>query len=125
MTIALNILFLPYSTKKIRPAYISKYNHKQDNQVILLRITNNDKNWHYLTVKSIPKLLNGITSKHNGEFYCLNCFYSYRRKNKLIRHEKICKNHDFCDVKMPNENKKILKYNPGEKSLKAPFSVFT
>ena len=26
--------------------------------------------------------------------------------------------HDFCYVKMPDEDKKILKYNPGEKSLK-------
>ena len=67
-TIALNILFIPYNTKKIRPAHVSKYNYKRDNQVILLRITNNDKNWHYLAVKSIPKLLNGITSKHNGDF---------------------------------------------------------
>ena len=119
--IALNILFVPYNTKKIRPAYVSKYNYKRRNQVVLLMITNNDENWHYLTVKSIPKLLNGITSKYNADFYCLNCFHSYRTKNKLIRYEKICKDHDFCDVKMPNENNKILKDNPGEKSLKAPF----
>ena len=26
--IALNILFVPYNSKQIRPAYISKYNHK-------------------------------------------------------------------------------------------------
>ena len=25
---------------------------------------------------------------------------------------------------MPNENNKILKYNPGEKSLKAPFIIY-
>ena len=36
--IALNILFVPYNTKKIRPAYISKYNYKRDNQVNLLRL---------------------------------------------------------------------------------------
>ena len=29
-TIALNILFLPYNTKQIKPKYISKYNHKRD-----------------------------------------------------------------------------------------------
>ena len=27
---ALNILYVPYNTKQIRPAYISKYNHKRD-----------------------------------------------------------------------------------------------
>ena len=51
-TIALNILYVPYNIKQIRPAYVSKYNHKRDNQVILLMITDNEK-WHYLTVKNI------------------------------------------------------------------------
>ena len=37
-TIAINILFVPHNTKQIRPAYISKYNHKRDNQVNLLII---------------------------------------------------------------------------------------
>ena len=43
MTIALNILFVQYNTKQIRPAYISKYNNKRDNQVILLMISNNEE----------------------------------------------------------------------------------
>ena len=30
-TIALNILFVPYNTKQIRPVHISKYNYKRDN----------------------------------------------------------------------------------------------
>ena len=55
-TIALNILFVPCNTKQIRLAYKSKYNRKQDNQVILLMITN-DKNWHYLAVKNLSGLL--------------------------------------------------------------------
>ena len=46
-TIALNILFVPYNTKQIRPGYISKYNNKCDNQLNLLMITDNEK-WHYL-----------------------------------------------------------------------------
>ena len=88
-------------------------------------ITNGDENWHHLAVKSIPKLLRGITSNHNGDFYCLNCFHSYRTKNKHKRHERICKDHEFCHVKMPNENNKILKYNPGEKLLKVPFIIYS
>ena len=60
-TISLNILFLKYNTKQIKQAYISKYSHEQDNQVILLMITNDDGNWHYLAIKSISALLRGIT----------------------------------------------------------------
>ena len=83
-TIALNILFLPYNIKQIRPAYISKYNHERNNRVILLMITNNEcENWHYLTVKSLSRLLKGITSNHVGDFYCLNCSHSYTTKKGL------------------------------------------
>ena len=46
-------------------------------------------------------------------------------KKRLEKHEKICKDHDFCHVKMPDENNKILKYNPGEKSLKVPFIIYS
>ena len=121
--IALNILFVPYNTEEIRLAYKSKYNFKRENQVILLMITDGTK-WHYLAVKSLPALLRGITSNHNGDFYCLNCFHSYRTENKLKKHEKVCNDHDYCYVEMPNEDNKILKYNHGEKSLKAPFMIY-
>ena len=59
-TIALNILFVPYNTEKIRLAYPqTKHNNKRENQVILLMITD-AKKWHYLAVKSLPALLRRI-----------------------------------------------------------------
>ena len=33
------------------------------------------KIWHYLAVKSLSALLRGITSNHNGDFYCVGCFH--------------------------------------------------
>ena len=33
------------------------------------------KKWHYLAVKILSALIRGITSKDDGDFYCLNCFY--------------------------------------------------
>ena len=44
--IALNILYVPYNTKKIEIAYKFKYNLIRDNQIILLMISNGE-NWHY------------------------------------------------------------------------------
>ena len=84
----------------------------------------NDKNWHYLVVKRLPGLLKGITSNHKEDFYCLNCFCTNTTKNKLEEHKKICENHDYCHVEMPNENNKIIKYNQGEKSIKLPFIIY-
>ena len=119
----MNILFVPHNKKEIRPAYVSKYNHKCKNQGILLMITDDGKRWHYLVARSLSALLRGISSSNNGDFYCLNCFHSYRTLNKLKKHERVCNNHDYCRIDMPEEHEKI-KYLPGEKSLKAPFIIF-
>ena len=75
---ALNVLFVPYNKKEIEILYKSKYNYKRKKQVILLVITNNNNRWHYLAVKSLKALFRGITSSNNEDFYCLNCFHSYR-----------------------------------------------
>ena len=107
-SIALNILYVPHNTKKICHAYKSKCNLTRQNQVILLMITDGEK-LHYLAVTSLSRLLRGITSNHNGNFYCLNCFCTYTTENKLESHKKVCENHDYCSIEMPNEDNKILK----------------
>ena len=116
------IYYLYLIKKEIRPEYISQYNHKLKKQVILLMITDDGKWWHYLAVRSLSALLRGISSGNNGDFYCLNCFHSYGTLNKLKKHERVCNNHDYCRIDMPEEHEKI-KYLPGEKSLKAPFII--
>ena len=55
--------------------------------------------WHYLARITLSAFLAKKSSNHNGYFYCLKCFNWYNTKNKL-------------------------KYNPGEKSLKAPFAIY-
>ena len=97
-TIALNILYISYTTEEIKHAYMSKHNLKHENQVIFLMITDGEK-WHYLAVEKLSALLKGITSKH----------------------KRVCEDHDYCYVEMPE---KILKYNYGEKSMKTPFIIY-
>ena len=121
--VALNILYVPYNTKKINIAYKSKNNLTHKRQIILLIISDGQK-WHYLVVKNLSGLLRGITSNHKEDFYCLNCFHSYRTENKLESHKKICENHDYCHVEMPTKDNNIIKYNHGEKSIKVPFILY-
>ena len=101
-------------------------------------ITNNEQQdtkekWHYIALKSeitddgykkptqsLSRLFRQITSNHHGDFLCLGCLHSYRTDNALKKHEILCCKHDYCSIRMPPENKNILKYNSGEKSLKAP-----
>ena len=84
----------------------------------------NGKKNNYLTVTNLSGLLQGNSSNHRGDFYCLNCLNSYTTKNKLKEHEEICNNNDSCRIEMPDWANKTIKYNPGEKSLKTPFSFF-
>ena len=66
---------MPYNTEKIRIVYKSEHTFNRENQAILLMITDGKK-WHYRAVKKLSPLLRGITSNHDGHFYCLNCFHS-------------------------------------------------
>ena len=69
-------------------------------------------------------LLRGITSKHHGNFYCLNCLHSFRTENKLKSHEKVFKNKDFCGIVMPSEKDNILEFNQHINSDKMPYIIY-
>ena len=64
------------------------------------------KKWHYLAITRLSSLLKGITSKLNGDFYCLNCFRAYTTRIRLERDKNVCEDHDYCCVEMPNEDNK-------------------
>ena len=102
-------------------------------------MTKNDKNdkWQYIALKSLPtddgfnrpveslsRLFREITSNNHGGFYCLNSLHSFGTDNALKRHKRIYENNKYCEVVMPTNSNKILKYNYGEKSLKAPFLIY-
>ena len=99
---------MPHNTKTIRVAYRSEHNNKRKKQVILLMITDGKK-WHFLPITNLSALLQGSSSNHEGDCYCLNCFNSYTTKNKLKEHEQICNNHDICHIEMPKWVKKNIK----------------
>ena len=133
--------FLPMK-KKTSIIHKSKHNKSRKNQVVLLMITGNKQEdtpdeWRYIALKSeitddthkkpinsISKLFRGMTSNNNRDFYCLNCLHSFRTDNALKKHERFCNKHDYCETVMPTEDKNILKYNHGEKSLKVANVIY-
>ena len=122
--IAINILCILDKTQEIRPCYISKHNKTRNIHANLLMITDGCGNWYYLAVKSIPRLLRGITSTHDGDFYCLNCFHSYRTSNKLKKQIQLYQVNDFCNLVLPNEESKYISSTPGKNELKIPFIIY-
>ena len=83
-TTVLNVLYA--KKEEMYLVYVSKYNPNRGKQVILLMISNGEtqreaksegQRWYYLVVKKLSTLVKGMTSKHHGDFYCLNCFHSF------------------------------------------------
>ena len=77
--------------------YVSIHNSNRK-KLVFLMIPDGEE-WHYLAVKELSSLLRGITSKNNGDFYCLKCFNSFRTKNKLESHKKVSENKNFLEQK--------------------------
>ena len=77
--------------------------------------------WHYLAEKGLSGLLRGITSNYIEDFYCMGCLHSFLTDNAL---KKLCGNHDYCHVDMPEEDRSILKYYQRKISWKAPFALY-
>ena len=72
--------------------YKSKYNRKRKYQIVLLMVTDNKGTWHYLALKSFPKIKDHVdphksismlfykkTSSNTGrDYYCLSCLKSFQ-----------------------------------------------
>ena len=87
-------------------------------------ISNGMRQWSYLEIKKLSALTRGITSKRNSDFYCLNCFHSFATKSKLHSCKNVCENKDFCNIIMPFDDTKILKFHQYQKYDKAPFIIY-
>ena len=48
----------------------------------------------------------------------------YYRKKNTLKNKKVCENHDYCYVEIPEEDHKTLRYKQGEKSMKVPFIIY-
>ena len=84
----------------------------------------NRKGRHYFVVKKLSVLLRGITSKHHGDFYCLNYLQFFATENKRESHKKVCEKENFCNIVMLSEGTNILEFNQYQKSNKAPFIIY-
>ena len=105
--------------------YLKNYLEFFEKQVISLIIRNEEKkDWHYLTVKKLSALLRTITSKHDGNYYCLDCLHSSKTKRNLKYHEKAYKSKVFSGIVMPSEKDNISEYNQCMKSDKMPYIIY-
>ena len=69
-------------------------------------------------MKSFSRLMNSISSRSHNNFYCYNCFNSFRTELVLKKHMELCKNNNSCETNLPKPGKNFKYHKPGSKSLK-------
>ena len=108
---------LGYENKEIYHLRISNKN-TNDLTINLLLLRNgensSEKNYHYIWIKDLSKLLSKQISNHNGKKHiCIRCFNYFDNESVLKKHEEICKNIDFIKTTIPKKehllNLKIIK----------------
>ena len=48
----------------------------------------------------------------------------FKTENEIKAHKNVCKNHDYCYMKISKNGKNIVKYNYGEKFMNMSFVFF-
>ena len=145
--IALNVMYIPFNKEDndnvteiidVEQEYISNFDFTRKKQVVLLKISNNKK-WHFLALKSDPeqnsqfirpaksfsRLMASITSNSHENHYCFGCFHSFRCNSTLEKHTtELCKDNDFCKIKLPEVGENIKKHDFGSKSLRMNYIIY-
>ena len=120
----ISITVLGYNEdEKVYPLKVSKYTGCKHDIVLLL--IKNGENSHYCLVKNTSALFaSKIINKHeHKQFYCLNCFNSFKSPDSLNKHKEYCYNNECVKIVMPPQNT-FLRFKNFRYSEKAPFAIY-
>lgn len=92
-----------------------------ERHINLLLISDGDKR-HYCLIKSMSRLLFGLTKQDHKVFYCDFCLHRFKKQETLDAHIEDCRAHGAQKIKMP-ENK-WLHFDKPQFQLPVPFVVY-
>ena len=101
--IAVNVLFSNKKSQNIYTARRSQRNVKCKKQFNLLIIVDGEKS-HYITIKSISRLLSKLNGKTKRAYhFCMNCLNRFRTLSARDKHYDYCSSNGHVKVKMSTE----------------------
>ena len=68
--------------------------------------------------KSFSKLMRDISWNLHENYYCFGCVHSLRCNSTLEKHARLCKDHNFCKINLPDKKKNIKEHKHGSKPLR-------
>ena len=119
----ISISVLGYNKEeRVYPLRISKCT-KRKHDIVLLLLKDGEKS-HYCLVKNISALLSSqINNNDHKRYFCLNCFNSFKDKDKLEEHKDYCYENESVKILMPQQGT-FLRFKNFLHSEKAPFVVY-
>ena len=80
---------------------------------------------HYVTIKSLSRLLSSQNTKHKGkEYFCMNCLQGFKQEASRNEHIGYCKDNESVRIEMPHK-KPVVEYSDGQFQFKVPFIIYT
>ena len=123
LNLNISISVLGYNKEeRVYPLRISKCT-KRKHDIVLLLIKDGEKS-HYCLVKNISALLSSqINNNDHKRYFCLNCFNSFKDKDKLEEHKDYCYENESVKILMPQQGT-FLRFKNFLHSEKAPFAIY-
>ena len=103
--------------------YISRKGGNHERIMNLMIISKNNIK-HYVTIKSLCRLLSSENTKHKGkEYFCNNCLQGFKEESSRDEHIGYCIDNESVKVEMPHKNL-IAQYSDGQFQFKVPFIMY-
>ena len=107
-----------------RKIYICRKGGNYKCAINLMLITESNRK-HYVTIKSLSRLLSSQSTKHKGkEYFCTNCLQGFKQEASRDEHIGYCKNNESVRIEMPHK-RPIVEYSNGQFQFKVPFMMYT
>ena len=96
-------------------------NHER---IINLMIISKSNRKHYVTIKSLSRLLSSENTKHKGkEYFYNNCLQGFKEESSRDEPIGYCIDNESVKVEMPHKNP-IVQYSDGQFQFKVPFIMY-
>ena len=116
--IGVNVLALNGKTP-----YICRKRGDYEQKINLMILEEGEKK-HYVTIKSLERLLSKMNSKHNPtQHFCDNCLNGFKTEESRDKHHEYCISNESVNIKMP-EKDPIATYSNGQHKFKVPFIMY-
>ena len=93
-------------------------------QKVNLMILEEDQKKHYVTIKSISRLLSSMNNKHEkAQHFCMNCLNGFKTQESRDSHYNYCASNEPVKIEMPDKNP-IVRYSNGQHQFKVPFIMY-